>query len=74
MKNILIATIELSNSKDEVFALVDNNPLLITAIEGTKTGLVEKGVEIWDQKDNIIVTEAGYYCAFFEDQVKSFVG
>ena len=70
MKNILITCIELSYPKEDVFDMADNNYLLLTAIGNVKTDLEQKGVEIWDQKDNIIVTEKGYICAFFEEQVK----
>jgi len=68
-KKIVITYLPLSKDKEEVFSIVKRSRLLINAICQYSKELKRAGVEVYERRVNIIYTEKGYYCAFFEDDV-----
>ena len=68
-KKIVITHLPLSKEKEEVFSIVKRSRLLINAICSYSKELKRAGVEVYERKVNIIHTEQGYYCAFFEEDI-----
>ena len=66
MSNIIITSCELTTPKEDVFAMAKNDQKLIDAITEFKKERASNNIETFEQKDNIIVTEEGYYCAFWD--------
>jgi hypothetical protein len=69
MSKIIITTCPISTNKDEVFAMCKNDTKLIEAIKIQSVRLKDEGIETFIQKDNIIATDNGYYCAFYEEDL-----
>lgn len=71
-KTIVITGCPISTNKDEVFAMCQNDAELIDAIKNTSEKLkATEGIETFIQKDNIIATDSGYYCAFYEEDLRT---
>ena len=51
------------------FAMCQHDTELIDAIKNTSDKLKTEGIETFIQKDNIIATDKGYYCAFYEEDL-----
>ena len=66
---ILITLASLEEDKDKMFTLIRDDEQLIRAIDVFARDLVTKGVEIFDRQKNVLVTEEGYYMAFYEKDV-----
>lgn len=70
--NIIITFITIDTNQKDVFKLIRTDLELISAITAYCRNL-DQEIEIFDRKGNIIVTEKGYYCAFWEgDFLNSF--
>lgn len=69
-KKLVITFLPLTKNKEEVFALAKRSRTLINAICQYSNELRRKDIEVYERHVNIIHTEQGYYCAFFEDDVK----
>lgn len=69
MSKIIITTCPINTDKDEVFAMCKNDAKLIDAIKLQSVRLKAEGIETFIQKDNIIATDKGYYCAFYEEDL-----
>lgn len=70
-KQIVVATIPLSEKAESVFTMSKNDPHLIREMDLFRGELEKDGVEVFEQRDNIIVTERGYFCCFYaQDLVK----
>ena len=70
MNRIVITHCPLETNKDEVFAMAKPDEKLIDAIKMHSKKKAGEGIETFEQKDNIIATEKGYYCAFFESDLQ----
>jgi hypothetical protein len=66
---IVVIGTALTTPKEEVFAKANNDPKLVRAIEFTSEQLAKKGVETFERKDNIIVTDQGYFLAFRAEEL-----
>lgn len=70
MKNrIIITHCEITADKEKIFKMSKNNPILIDAIIKFSKKVADK-IETFERKDNIIVTEEGYYFAFYENDLR----
>lgn len=69
MNRIIITHCPLVTNKDEVFAMAKNDEELIDAIKKHSKKQSNEGVETFERKENIIVTEKGYYGAFWESDL-----
>jgi hypothetical protein len=68
---IAITFCPLSENKDEIFKMSKNDQMLIDAIVQKSIELHQQQIETFERRENIIVTEKGYYMAFFvKDLVK----
>lgn len=67
-KKINIYPLPLSADAKTVFSTAKSDIKLIEAINKERDRLIEEGVEIFEQKDNIIVTERGYFAAFYDKE------
>jgi hypothetical protein len=70
-ENIIITTCPITEDKDEVFKMAENDQRLISEIieYGDKL-LKEQDVEIFHRNKNILVTSKGYFMAFWETDLK----
>jgi hypothetical protein len=69
---IIITTCPLDNDQEKIFATcLKYDKELIDAIDRHGMFLASKGIETFLRKGNIIVTENGYYFAFFESYLKN---
>lgn len=69
-KDVIIVSTDLSAKKDDVFKSLDDSIELCDAISEYAEKLKETDVDIWEQKDNILITELGYYLAIFPNVIK----
>ena len=69
MSKVVITHCPLSINSEEVFSMASEDKILIESINRFSNELLEKGIEIFDRNSNIIVTEQGYYCAFWDDDL-----
>ena len=67
-KTIIIST-DLTAKKENVFKALKNDVDLINAINEYAFKLKNNNIEIWEQKDNILVTENGYYLAVYPEDI-----
>lgn len=70
MAKIVIKHYLLKSDKDVVFKTAVKDDKLIDFIEKKKEKLREENIETFNQVDNIIVTEIGYFVAVYD---KSFI-
>jgi len=68
---IVITYCRLNVSKDYVNDMIKYDEDLITAIKDFSENLSNDDIEIFSYTGNSIVTENGYYFAFFEDDLIS---
>lgn len=66
---IVITHCSLTSDPELVFDMGDDDKCLIGAIEFYADEIKKNGVEIFDQKRNIIVTNEGFYCAFWNNDL-----
>ena len=66
---IVITSIPLVNSAEDVFKFVRDDADLISAINIFKRGLVLGGAEIYKQDKNILATDKGYFASFYESDL-----
>jgi len=64
---------ELSSKKENVFKSLNNDINLINAINKFKDDLKRNNIEIFEEKDNILITENGYYLAIFPEAIKEVI-
>lgn len=69
-KKILITHLPLTKEKEEVFSIAKRSRLLINSICQYRKELERKGIKVFERHVNIIRTAAGYFCAFYEDDLK----
>lgn len=69
-RKVLITHLPLSKDKEQVFSIVKRSRLLINSICEYSKDLRKRGIEVYERKVNIIRTEHGYFCAFFEEDIK----
>lgn len=68
LNGIVITHLPINTKNIDVFKVVQNDVRLEKAIEDFGNTLGD--VEIFDYLGNVIATEQGYYCAFYENQLK----
>ena len=69
-KKIVITHLPSDKVREEVFGIAKRSRALIEAICVFSKELKRKDIEVYERHVNIIRTEEGYYCAFFEDDIK----
>jgi hypothetical protein len=67
IRRIVLTELPLTKNKDEVFGIANKDKGLVQAIVKYRKELVGKGVEVWERKENILVTELGYFFAMYAD-------
>lgn len=68
---IVISKFSIKNKAAKVFKYAKKDEKLIEAINNIRKGLERRGVEIFDQKYNIIVTNESYLAAFWESDLRN---
>ena len=68
-RSIVIGTWPLSIPAEKSFMTIKEDPVLEAHIIEHAKGL-GPGIEVFERRHNIIVTEAGYFGAFYSDQVE----
>jgi len=68
-KSTIIISTDLSSKKENVFKGANNDIDLVNAIDLFKEKLKNNNIEVWEQKDNILVTENGYYLAVYPEDI-----
>lgn len=69
-RKVVITHLPLDKDREAVFSIVKRSRLLINSICEYSKDLKRKGVKIFERKANIIRTSGGYFCAFYEDDIK----
>lgn len=69
-RNIVITHLKLSHDLEEVKKIVKRSRLLINSICQYSKDLRKRGVKVYERHVNIVRTEIGYFCAFYEDDIK----
>lgn len=69
-RKVLITHLPLEKDREQVFAIVKRSKLLINSICEYSKDLKKKGIKVFERQVNIIRTEAGYFCAFYEEDLK----
>jgi hypothetical protein len=69
-RKVLITRLPLEKDRKQVFAIVKRSRLLINSICEYSKDLKKKGIKVFERQVNIIRTEAGYFCAFYEEDLK----
>lgn len=70
---IIIISCELKHAKNHILVERNDDPALIRAMNEFSKGLKKNNIEIWEQHDNIIIAEDGYYLAIYPDRIKEVV-
>lgn len=65
-KEIWISDLPIDTDKKQLIRTAVNDAKLIEAINKKKTELIERGIEVYGHKYNIIVTEIGYFAAYYK--------
>ena len=69
-RNVLITHLDLSHDWEAVKKIVKRSRLLINSICQYSKDLKKKDVIVEERHVNIIKTNIGYFCAFYEDDIK----
>jgi len=71
-KPIVITHMPLSIDKEEAFSMSKKDTNLEFAIKNFKGYSldVDDNIEVFEQKDNMLVTNNGYYYAFYEEDLE----
>ena len=69
-KQCVICICGLQNDKEKVLSASTKDPDLIAFVTEYRKTLDRKKVEIFLQKDNILVAEDGYYIALYASEFK----
>lgn len=69
-RKVVVTHLPLSKDRDDVFSIVKRSRLLINSICQYSKDLRKRGVKVYERHVNIIRSEAGYFCAFYEDDLK----
>lgn len=65
-EGIVVVKFPLSNNPEDAWSFARPDKALIDVINEAKKKLKNDGVEIFEQRDNVIATDVGYYAAFWE--------
>jgi hypothetical protein len=68
-KEIVIIGTDLTAKKENVFKALKNDVDLINSINEFAIKLKNDNIEIFEQKDNILITEKGYYLAVYPENI-----
>lgn len=71
-RKIVITHLPLTKDREEVFSIVKRSRVLINSICQYSKDLRRKGIKVFERSVNIIRTEAGYFCAFYEEDLKEY--
>jgi hypothetical protein len=66
---IVITHCSLDNNVEEIWKMGQNDEKLIYAIKEVREQKALNGIETFEQRQNIIATEEGYYFAFWEEDL-----
>lgn len=70
-KTVVITTMPISVPVEEAFKCAFHDRKLIDSICRYASDLRGKGVEVFERKYNIIATEQGYFCAFYNEDLET---
>lgn len=73
-KIVAITTLPITTPKDDAFGCSVSDRTLIDCICKYSDHLRKEGVEVFARKDNVIATEKGYFCAFYEEDLRNAEG
>jgi hypothetical protein len=68
-RNIVVLELPLSENSETLFALAYKDEVLNAFVDSIQEEFAEKKEECWQRKDNILVTERGYFLTFYEDDL-----
>lgn len=69
-RNVLITHLDLSHDWEAVKTIVKRSKLLINSICQYSKDLKKKDIIVQERYVNIIKTNVGYFCAFYENDIK----
>jgi hypothetical protein len=69
-RKVVITHLPIEKDSEEVFSIAKRSRLLINSICQYSKDLMARGVKIFERHANIIRTEAGYFCAFYEEDLE----
>ncbi len=68
-KPVVITHLPLTKEKEEVFSIAKRSRTLIHSICEYSKELRKKNIKVFERYVNIIRTEAGYFCAFYDEDI-----
>lgn len=69
MNPIVITSCPLSVKKEEIFKMATPDSLLESAIKAYSKKMTQKGLETFEHYQNVIITEKGYFMAFYQSDL-----
>lgn len=70
MEEIIITHCPLNSIPEDIFKMAKDDAKLVKAIQEYGDRLKERDVEIFENRQNIIVTDKGFYLAFYESDLE----
>jgi len=70
---VIIVSTSIDKKQEDVFKSLNDDQILIDAINEYKKMLSEDNIEIFKEKHNILITEKGYYLAIYVKDVNKIV-
>lgn len=73
-KKITVVTIPITTPKEKVLECVSSDKILINAICEYRRYLEKNNVEVYSRSENILATEQGYMCAYYDEDLRNMEG
>lgn len=70
-ESIRVKQFPLTISKHDSYDMLRYDPVLMNAARLKELQLKEECIEVWERRQNMLITEKGYYFCFFESELKS---
>lgn len=68
-EGISVVKMDISEDSEKAWQAAVDDPELIKSIENHKKILLKKGIEIFDQKFNVLATDQGYFLAIWNKDI-----
>ena len=69
-RKVVITHLPLDKDREAVFSIAKRSRLLINSICEYSKDLRKRGIKVFERHINIVRTSGGYFCAFYEDDLK----
>ena len=70
MVGIVVVCIELSTPLEDILSMCRKDEDLLELIQDHKEFLIKEDIEIFEERDNLLITEIGYYMSFYDTEIE----